>query len=67
MTQPYRNWKDFFENDPDWQMLKSEQSVKTEKLLSKVEFLRLITASAFSEESYRKYKKNFNERNEVPF
>ena len=62
-----KNWKDFFENDPDWQMLKGEQSIKTEKLLSKVGFLRLVTASAFSEESYRKYKKNFNERNEVPF
>ena len=45
MTQPNRNWKDFFESDPDWQKLKSEQSIKTEKKLSKIEFLRLVTAS----------------------
>ena len=63
----YKKWKDFFDNDPDLQMLKGEQSVKTEKLLSKVEYLRLVTASAFSDESYRKYKKSFKEKSEVPF
>ncbi len=62
MTQPNRNWKDFFESDPDWQKLKSEQSIKTEKKLSKIEFLRLVTASAFSEQAYRKYIKSFNEQ-----
>lgn len=56
-----KNWKDFFENDPEWQKLKVEQSIKTEKKLSKVEFLRLVTASAFSEEAYRRYIKSFNE------
>ena len=58
----YKNWKDFFENDPDWQKLKSEQSIKTEKLLTKIAFLRWIGADAFSEEAYRKYVKSFNER-----
>ena len=65
MTQPYINWKDFFENDPDWRMLKAEQIVKTKKLLTKVQFLRLVTASAFSEQAYRKYVKSFNENSGV--
>ena len=58
-----KNWKDFFENDPDWLSLKAEQSIKTDKLLSKVEYLKLVTASAFSETAYRKYVKSFNELN----
>lgn len=59
-----KNWKDFFANDPEWQMLKAEQTIKTKKLLSKVEFLRLVTASGFSEAAYIKYKKHFNDNAE---
>jgi len=58
----YKNWKDFFANDPDWQLLKSEKTIKTEKLLTKIEFLKSVTASAFSEENYRKYVKSFKNK-----
>ena len=39
-----------------------DKSIKIEKLLSKIEFLRSITAGAFSEEAYIKYVKSFKNK-----
>ena len=61
MTQPNRNWQDFFANDPDWLLLKKERTLKTEKKLSKIQYLRLVGADAFTEKAYINYIKHFNE------
>lgn len=45
---------------PEWIKLKTSE-VKTDKLLSKVEYLRLVGAKNFTEESYRKYLETFTQ------
>lgn len=49
---------DNFWETPEWIKLKTAE-VKTEKLLSRVEFLRLVGAKNFSDEKYKKYLETF--------
>jgi hypothetical protein len=44
----------------EWIELKTSD-LKTDKLLSKVEYLRLVGAKNFTEESYRKYLETFTQ------
>ena len=57
--------------DPLWQETKLKTKIiKTDRILSKVEYLKVVGHQNFTHQGYREYVKNFkeeNKNNELPF
>ena len=52
-----------FWQEPEWIKLKSSEE-KTEKLLSRVEYLRLVGYKNYSDENYKKYLQTMKQGSE---
>ena len=65
------NIVDYFKNDPLWQKMKAG-TIKSEKKLSKVKYLRAVGWESYSKEAYERYVRNWEdeqkeELDELPF
>lgn len=47
--------------DKTWQETKSKTNIETDKLLTKVEFLKSVGHEMFSEQAYKEYKVKWQE------
>jgi len=64
------NLSDFLQNDQLWQKTKAGQ-MKTEKKLSRKEYLRAVGADSYTEEAYLRYVRSWQvaqiKQDELPF
>jgi len=58
-------WKEFFATDPDWNYIKTKQEENKGKPVKRSEYVKLIGADMFIEQSYQKYLKSFED--DLPF
>jgi hypothetical protein len=58
---------EFFQADPDWLAAKAKANkIKSDRLLTKLEFLKILGRGRFTEDLYKKYCQDFRAEEKPP-